>query len=141
MAAAVSAVLPCMPLASSLPSVNITSSHEVYPPPPRHHSPYHLYFAQRNPGVVAAKTKGLIHSLTTAFLSNVIGTCPAFPFDWRVGWTLYRLGFVNVFSLKYYALILEFVPAFFGAGILSGLDAPWSFREPPSSRFLVSLPS
>ena len=86
-------------------------------------------------GVVTAakKTRGLIYSLVGAFLFKVVGIyAPGITFDWHIGWTLYRLGFASIIGLENYGWILEFTPAFFGAGMLSGLNASWSFREPHS---------
>lgn len=78
----------------------------------------------------AKKTKGLICSLVGAFLFKVVGIyAPGITFDWHIGWTLYRLGFTSIIALENYGWILEFTPAFFGAGMLSGLNASWSFRE------------
>jgi len=48
-------------------------------------------------------------------------------YDWHIGWTLYRLGFTSIISLENYGWYIEFTPAFFGAGMLSGLNASWSF--------------
>ena len=80
----------------------------------------------------AKKTKGLVYSLVAAFVFKVVGIyAPAITFDWHIGWTLYRLGFTSIIGLENYGWILEFTPAFFGAGMLSGLNASWSFRELP----------
>ena len=90
----------------------------------------------------AKKTKGLVYSLVGAFLFKVIGIyAPAITFDWHIGWTLYRLGFTSIIELENYGWILEFTPAFFGAGMLSGLNASWSFRElPPCPIFCFENP-
>lgn len=83
-------------------------------------------------GVVTAakKTKGLGYSLCGAFFFKVIGLyAPGITFDWHIGWTLYRLGFTSIIALENYGWLLEFTPAFFGAGMLSGLNASWSFRK------------
>lgn len=81
----------------------------------------------------AKKTKGLVYSLISAFLFKVIGIyAPGVTFDWHIGWTLYRLGFTSIIELENYGWILEFTPAFFGAGMLSGLNASWSFCALPS---------
>ena len=48
-------------------------------------------------------------------------------FDWHIGWTLYRLGFTSIISLENYGWWIEFTHAFFGAGMLSGINASWSF--------------
>jgi uncharacterized oligopeptide transporter (OPT) family protein len=83
-------------------------------------------------GAIAAvkKTKGLAYSLITAFLFKAVGIyAPGVTFDWHIGWTLYRLGFTSIIALENYGWLLEFTPAFFGAGMLCGLNASWSFRE------------
>lgn len=81
----------------------------------------------------AKKTKGLTYSLISAFLFKVVGIyAPGVTFDWHIGWTLYRLGFTSIIELENYGWILEFTPAFFGAGMLSGLNASWSFCRLPS---------
>jgi len=78
----------------------------------------------------AKKTKALIYSLISAFLFKIIGIyAPGITFDWHIGWTLYRLGFTSIIDLENYGWILEFTPAFFGAGMLTGLNASLSFRE------------
>ena len=80
----------------------------------------------------AKKTKGLIYSLIGAFLFKTVGTyAPGITLDWHIGWTLYRLGFTSIIELENYGWVLEFTPAFFGAGMLSGLNASLSFRELP----------
>lgn len=78
----------------------------------------------------AKKTRGLALSLISAFLFKVVGIyAPGITFDWHIGWTLYRLGFTSIIELENYGWILEFTPAFFGVGMLSGLNASWSFCE------------
>jgi uncharacterized oligopeptide transporter (OPT) family protein len=90
-------------------------------------------------GVITAakKTKGLAYSLSGAFLFKLVGTyAPGITWDWHIGWTLYRLGFTSIIALENYGWFLEFTPAFFGAGMLSGLNASWSFREFPCAVFI-----
>lgn len=83
--------------------------------------------------IAAKKTKGLISTMVGAFLFKILGIyAPGITFDWHIGWTLYRLGFTSIIALENYGWILEFTPAFFGAGMLSGLNASWSFRQLPS---------
>lgn len=80
----------------------------------------------------AKKTRGLAYSLSGAFLFKLLGSyAPGITWDWHIGWTLYRLGFTSIIALENYGWLLEFTPAFFGAGMLSGLNASWSFRKFP----------
>lgn len=76
----------------------------------------------------AKKTKGLAYSLAGAFLFKIVGTyAPGITWDWHIGWTLYRLGFTSIIALENYGWLIEFTPAFFGAGMLSGMNASLSF--------------
>ncbi|KAF8635413.1 hypothetical protein AX15_000407 [Amanita polypyramis BW_CC] len=81
-------------------------------------------------GAIAAKKKSLalLYTFISSFLFKVLsGYAPGITFDWHIGWTLYRLGFTSIISLENYGWWIEFTPAFLGAGMLSGLNASWSF--------------
>ncbi|KAH9858652.1 OPT oligopeptide transporter [Lenzites betulinus] len=81
-------------------------------------------------GAVAARKKSLalLWSFVAAFCFKVVsGYAPGVLFDWHIGWTLYRIGFTSIIALDNYGWFIEFTPAFFGAGMLSGLNASWSF--------------
>ncbi|KAF8069127.1 oligopeptide transporter, partial [Lyophyllum atratum] len=81
-------------------------------------------------GAVAAKKKSLalLYSFCITFVYKVMtGYAPGIIYDWHVGWTLFRLGFTSIISLENYGWFIEFTPAFYGAGMLSGLNASWSF--------------
>ncbi|EIW63154.1 OPT oligopeptide transporter [Trametes versicolor FP-101664 SS1] len=81
-------------------------------------------------GAVAARKKSLalMWSFVVAFCFKVVsGYAPGLLFDWHIGWTLYRIGFTSIIALDNYGWWIEFTPAFFGAGMLSGLNASWSF--------------
>ncbi|RDB27912.1 hypothetical protein Hypma_002189 [Hypsizygus marmoreus] len=81
-------------------------------------------------GAIVAKKKSLalLYSFIVVFVYKVMtGYAPGLIYDWHIGWTLYRLGFTSIISLENYGWYIEFTPAFFGAGMLSGLNASWSF--------------
>ena len=40
---------------------------------------------------------------------------------------MYRLGFTSVICIENWGWWIEFTPAFYGAGMLSGMNASWSF--------------
>lgn len=40
---------------------------------------------------------------------------------------MYRIGWTSLIHLENYGWIIEFTPAFIGAGMLSGMNASWSF--------------
>ncbi|KXN85831.1 putative metal-nicotianamine transporter YSL7 [Leucoagaricus sp. SymC.cos] len=81
-------------------------------------------------GAMVAKKKSLalLYTFIITFIFKVMtGYAPGIIYDWHIGWTLYRLGFTSIISLENYGWLIEFTPAFFGAGMLSGLNASWSF--------------
>ncbi|KAJ3564039.1 hypothetical protein NP233_g8551 [Leucocoprinus birnbaumii] len=81
-------------------------------------------------GAIVARKKSLalLYSFIIVFCFKVAtGYAPGIIYDWHIGWTLYRLGFTSIISLDNYGWWIEFTPAFFGAGMLSGLNASWSF--------------
>ncbi|KAF8893097.1 OPT oligopeptide transporter protein-domain-containing protein, partial [Infundibulicybe gibba] len=81
-------------------------------------------------GAIAAKKKSLalLYAFCLTFVFKVMtGYAPGILYDWHIGWTLYRIGFTSILSLDNYGWWIEFTPAFYGAGMLSGLNASWSF--------------
>ncbi|KAL0959886.1 hypothetical protein HGRIS_011554 [Hohenbuehelia grisea] len=81
-------------------------------------------------GAIIARKKSLalLYSFVATFVFKVMtGYAPGILYDWHIGWTLFRLGFTSIISLDNYGWWIEFTPAFFGAGMLSGLNASWSF--------------
>ncbi|KAF5356770.1 hypothetical protein D9756_006705 [Leucocoprinus leucothites] len=81
-------------------------------------------------GAIVARKKSLalLYTFIIVFCYKVMtGYAPGLIYDWHIGWTLYRLGFTSIISLENYGWWIEFTPAFFGAGMLSGLNASWSF--------------
>lgn len=85
---------------------------------------------QGTKGAVAARKKALalLISFVLVFCFKVMtGYAPGILYDWHIGWTLYRLGFTSIIALENYGWFIEFTPAFFGAGMLSGMNASWSF--------------
>ncbi|KAM5543115.1 hypothetical protein V8D89_002989 [Ganoderma adspersum] len=78
--------------------------------------------------VARKKSLALLYAFIACFLFKVLsGYAPGVLFDWHIGWTLYRIGFTSIISMDNYGWWIEFTPAFFGAGMLSGLNASWSF--------------
>ncbi|KAF8335067.1 oligopeptide transporter [Cantharellus anzutake] len=74
------------------------------------------------------KAKMLGYSLLAAFCFKVAaGYAPGLIWDWHIGWIMYRIGFAAMISLDNYGWWIEFTPAFYGAGMLAGMNASWSF--------------
>jgi OPT family oligopeptide transporter len=81
-------------------------------------------------GAAAAKkkSKALLYTFCVIFCFKVAtGYAPGIIYDWHIGWTLFRLGFTSIIALENWGWWLEFTPSFFGAGMLSGMNASWSF--------------
>jgi OPT family oligopeptide transporter len=81
-------------------------------------------------GAITARKKSLalLYTFILVFVYKVMtGYAPGILYDWHIGWTLFRLGFTSIISLDNYGWWIEFTPAFFGAGMLSGLNASWSY--------------
>lgn len=81
-------------------------------------------------GAIIAKKKALalLYTFLIIFAYKVAtGYAPGIIYDWHIGWTLYQLGWKGAIGIENYGWIIEFTPAFFGAGMLSGLNASWSF--------------
>jgi OPT family oligopeptide transporter len=81
-------------------------------------------------GAITARKKSLalLYTFVIVFVYKVMtGYAPGILYDWHIGWTLFRLGFTSIISLDNYGWWIEFTPAFFGAGMLSGLNASWSY--------------
>lgn len=47
--------------------------------------------------------------------------------SWHYGWTLYRIGWSQAIKLENWGWVLEFTPAFVGCGLLTGINASYSF--------------
>lgn len=81
-------------------------------------------------GLIIARKKalGLLYSFVGAFVYKVCGSyAPGVFIDWHIGWTLSRIGWPKIIGLENYGWWIEVTPAFYGAGMLSGLNASWSF--------------
>ena len=82
-------------------------------------------------GAEAGKKKAwcLLITLGICFCYKVLNSyIPGIFLDWHVGWMLYRVGWTEAIKLENWGCIIEITPAFVGAGMLSGLNASWSFR-------------
>lgn len=92
--------------------------------------------------IAKAKAKCLAITLGACFAFKVLnGYIPGIFLDWHIGWTLYRIGWTEAIKLENYGWILEFTPAFFGAGMLSGLNASWSFLGGSILAWAIIAPS
>ena len=78
----------------------------------------------------AAKDKVLIlaGSFAGAFVFKTLcGYAPGLLTDWHIFWWFYTWGWKGAIHGESWGWIIELTPAFFGAGMLSGLNASWSF--------------
>jgi len=79
---------------------------------------------------IAAKKKVLIlaGSFGGAFVfKSFCGYAPGLLTDWHIFWWFYTWGWKSAIHGEAWGWIIELTPAFFGAGMLSGLNASWCF--------------
>ncbi|KAI0312850.1 oligopeptide transporter [Amylostereum chailletii] len=87
-----------------------------------------LHNSRHGAATARKKTLGLIITFAAAFALKIVSLyAPGVVWDWHIGWTLYRIGFTSMIKMENYGWFIEFTPAFFGAGQLSGMNASWSF--------------
>ena len=74
------------------------------------------------------KTRALIISFAFAITFRCVSEyAPGILWDWHWGWTLYSIGAQSAIDIENWNWVIEFTPAFFGIGMLSGINASWSF--------------
>ncbi|KAG8679543.1 hypothetical protein FRC09_018903, partial [Ceratobasidium sp. 395] len=77
--------------------------------------------AQKKIKILAASFSGSL------IFKTVSGYAPGILWDWHIFWWLYTWGWKGIISAESWGWFIELTPAFFGAGMLSGLNASWSF--------------
>lgn len=74
------------------------------------------------------KVRVLGWSFVGAFVfKSLCGYAPGLLLDWHVFYWLYSWGWKGAIAGEAWGWIFELTPAFWGAGMLSGLNASWSF--------------
>jgi uncharacterized oligopeptide transporter (OPT) family protein len=74
------------------------------------------------------KTKALIYAFAFAITLRVVSEyAPGIFWDWHWSWTFYRIGFTWIIKAESWNWVWEWTPAFIGVGMLTGLNASWSF--------------
>ena len=74
------------------------------------------------------KTKALVIAFSAAITLRCVSEyAPGILWDWHWGWALYQLGGTGAIQIENWNWIIEFTPAFTGVGMLTGLNASWSF--------------
>jgi uncharacterized oligopeptide transporter (OPT) family protein len=74
------------------------------------------------------KTRALIMAFAFAITLRVVSEyAPGILWDWHWGWTAYRLGWDWIICVESWNWVWEWTPAFIGVGMLTGLNASWSF--------------
>ncbi|TFK73351.1 oligopeptide transporter, partial [Pluteus cervinus] len=87
-----------------------------------------LHVGKAGAAIAKKKSLALLGSFAATFSFKVAsGYLPGLMYQWHVGWIFYRLGWDRMIQFENYGWIIELTPAFFGAGMLSGLNASWSF--------------
>ncbi|KAG9309763.1 OPT oligopeptide transporter protein-domain-containing protein [Chiua virens] len=74
------------------------------------------------------KTKALILSFCFAIALKVVSEyAPGVLWDWHLFYTLNRIGWTSAINAESWGWIWEWTPAFIGAGMLTGINASYSF--------------
>ncbi|KAG1733721.1 hypothetical protein EDB19DRAFT_1830851 [Suillus lakei] len=74
------------------------------------------------------KTKALIYAFTFAILLRVVSEyAPGMLWDWHVFYALNRIGWSSAIAAESWGWIWEWTPAFIGVGMLTGINASYSF--------------
>ncbi|KAF8432214.1 OPT oligopeptide transporter protein-domain-containing protein [Boletus edulis BED1] len=74
------------------------------------------------------KTKALILSFCFAIGLRVVSEyAPGILWDWHLFYTLSRIGWTSAINAESWGWIWEWTPAFIGAGMLTGINASYSF--------------
>lgn len=74
------------------------------------------------------KIRVLAASFTASFVfKSLCGYAPGILQDWHIFYWLYSWGWRSVIRAEAWGWVFELTPAFWGAGMLSGLNASWSF--------------
>ncbi|MCJ1436204.1 hypothetical protein MMC27_005582 [Xylographa pallens] len=79
-----------------------------------------------------ANAKKKTNALIIAFCAAITLRCvseyaPGILWDWHWSWTLYSLGWKWIIAVESWNWVWEWTPAFIGVGMLTGLNASWSF--------------
>lgn len=70
----------------------------------------------------------LLYSFIGAFVfKSLCGYAPGLLLDWHIFYWFYTWGWGGAIRAEAWGWMIEITPAFVGAGILSGLNASWSF--------------
>ncbi|OJA20544.1 hypothetical protein AZE42_07076 [Rhizopogon vesiculosus] len=74
------------------------------------------------------KTKALIYAFVFAIVLRVVSEyAPGVLWDWHVFYTLNRIGWTSAIGVESWGWIWEWTPAFIGVGMLTGINASYSF--------------
>ncbi|KAG1775683.1 OPT oligopeptide transporter protein-domain-containing protein [Suillus placidus] len=74
------------------------------------------------------KTKALIYAFIFAILMRVVSEyAPGLLWDWHVFYALNRIGWSSAIAAESWGWIWEWTPAFIGVGMLTGINASYSF--------------
>jgi OPT family oligopeptide transporter len=74
------------------------------------------------------KTKALLCAFTFAIILRVVSEyAPGLLWDWHVFYALNRIGWSSAINAESWGWIWEWTPAFIGVGMLTGINASYSF--------------
>ncbi|KAG0706280.1 OPT oligopeptide transporter protein-domain-containing protein, partial [Suillus ampliporus] len=89
----------------------------------------HSLHVGKNAEVTARKkTKALIYAFIFAIILRVVSEyAPGLLWDWHIFYALNRIGWSSAIAAESWGWIWEWTPAFIGVGMLTGINASYSF--------------
>ncbi|KAG2344576.1 OPT superfamily oligopeptide transporter [Suillus weaverae] len=87
-----------------------------------------LHVGKNAEATARKKTKALIYAFIFAILLRVVSEyAPGLLWDWHVFYALNRIGWSSAIAAESWGWIWEWTPAFIGVGMLTGINASYSF--------------
>ncbi|KAJ8592372.1 OPT superfamily oligopeptide transporter [Rhizopogon salebrosus TDB-379] len=87
-----------------------------------------LHVGKNAEATAKKKTKALIYSFAGAIILRVVSEyAPGLLWDWHVFYALNRIGWSSAIGVESWGWIWEWTPAFIGVGMLTGINASYSF--------------
>ncbi|KAG1800107.1 OPT oligopeptide transporter protein-domain-containing protein [Suillus subaureus] len=87
-----------------------------------------LHVGKNAEAIAREKTKTLIYAFIFAILLRVVSEyAPGLLWDWHIFYALNRVGWSSAIAAESWGWIWEWTPAFIGVGMLTGINASYSF--------------
>ncbi|KAG0707878.1 OPT oligopeptide transporter protein-domain-containing protein [Suillus ampliporus] len=87
-----------------------------------------LHVGKNAEATARKKTKALVYAFIFAIVLRVVSEyAPGMLWDWHIFYALNRIGWRSAIAVESWGWIWEWTPAFIGVGMLTGINASYSF--------------